>query len=52
MSTGWIGTKFGTDIHDSRTMNPNDFGDPLTFFPHAPPQGSYFLCFIEMSQQL
>lgn len=24
----WTGTKFGTDIHGSKTMYPNNFGDP------------------------
>lgn len=27
----WIGAKFGSDIHSSHTMNPNDFDGPLTF---------------------
>ncbi len=33
---GWIALKLRTDIHGLQMMNPNDFGDPLTF-PLAPP---------------
>lgn len=29
-STGWIGTKFGPDIHGTQRPNPTDIGDPLT----------------------
>ncbi len=36
---GWIAMGICTGIHDPQRMNPNDFGDPLTF-PLAPPQGS------------
>ncbi len=32
----WIGIKFCTDFHGSQRMNPNDFGDPMTF-PLVPP---------------
>ena len=35
----WQG--FCTDIHDPPRMNPNDFGDPLTFHL-APPSGQNF----------
>ncbi len=24
--------KFSTHVHCSQTINPNDFGDPLTFY--------------------
>ncbi len=43
MSTtiGWIAVRFGADIHGSQRMNPNDFGDHLTF-PPAPPMGQSF----------
>lgn len=30
----WIAMKFSTNIHGPRTMNPNDFGDPLTLPRH------------------
>lgn len=38
---GWVGTKFGTAIHDSHTMNSNDFSDPLTFY--LPPSSGQIL---------
>ncbi len=34
------GSEIYTDILSSQTMNPTDFGDPLTF-PLAPPRGSH-----------
>ncbi len=37
-STEWIGLNFCADIHGSPMMNPNDFGDPLTF-SFVPPSG-------------
>ncbi len=45
-TVGWIAMEFCTDIHGFQRMNPNDFGDPLTF-PLAPP----FVFLSEMSQQ-
>ncbi len=33
--------KFGTDIHRAQKVNPNDFGDPLTFHL-APSSGQNF----------
>ncbi len=33
---GWIGIKFGINIHGAQRMNSADFGDSLTF-PLAPP---------------
>lgn len=32
--TGMSAIKFWTDIHGSQTMQPNDFGDPMTFSLH------------------
>lgn len=32
----WITMKVCTDIHDFQTMNPNYFGDPVTF--HTAPR--------------
>ncbi len=40
LTVGWIGTKICTDTFVPQRMNPNDFGDPLTF-PLVSPQGSY-----------
>ncbi len=34
------GTKRGADVHGAQGMNPNDFGDLLSF-PLAPPWGSH-----------
>lgn len=28
---GWIGMKFGIDVHNAKEMNPNEFGDLLNF---------------------
>ncbi len=33
--------RFCTETHDPQWMNPNDFGDPLTF-PHQQIKGSVF----------
>ncbi len=42
LSTGWIGTKFGTNIHSSQKTYPNDFGDLLTS-SQVSPWGSLFI---------
>ena len=39
---GWIPMEFNMDVHVSQRMNPDDFGDPLTF-PLMPPVGYIFL---------
>ncbi len=36
--------KFCTNIHDPQRMNPNDFGDPVTF-TLVPPEHCHF-CFL------
>ncbi len=43
--------KFGTGIHGTQRMNPNDFGD-LLIFPLAPPAGQRFHLFCEISQHV
>lgn len=37
----WISTNLCTDIHGPNRMNPNGFGEPMTF-PLAPPAGQSF----------
>ena len=36
--------KSGTNIHSDQGMNPEDFGDPLTFHSAAPAGQSFHLC--------
>ncbi len=48
---GWIALKFCTDIHGAQRINPNDFGDPLTF-PLAPPAGITYHLSCKISQHL
>lgn len=38
-TSGWINIKFDRDINGPQRLNPNDFGDPLTFLL-APPAAS------------
>lgn len=50
-TTGWIVMKFCPDIHVPQMMNPNEFGDPLTFSTSTTMRLT-FLFFSEMSQEV
>lgn len=41
ISTNWIDTKYLTIIYGPQRMNPNDFGDPLTFSSSATMRSIY-----------
>ncbi len=42
---------FGTDVHGPQRINPNDFGEPLTFAV-VPPAAQIFHLSSEISQHL
>lgn len=39
----WIDMQFGTDINGAQTMNPNEYGDHLTFNPATLASKSFHL---------